>query len=155
VNLAAFPYGCHVCEVEVDPETGMVAIARYAAVDDVGRAVNPMIVHGQVHGGITHGIGQALLENVHYDPQSGQLLSGSLMDYAIARAHEVPTYVTELSEVPSPTHPLGIRPAGEGGTTPALGAVVNAIVDALAEFGVMHIDMPATPERVWRAIHAN
>jgi carbon-monoxide dehydrogenase large subunit len=155
VNLAAFPYGCHVCEVEVDPETGVVAIARYAAVDDVGRAVNPMIVHGQVHGGITHGIGQALLESVHYDPQSGQLLSGSLMDYAIARAHEVPTYVTELSEVPSPTHPLGIRPAGEGGTTPALGAVVNAIVDALAEFGVMHIDMPATPEHVWRAIHAN
>jgi len=155
VTLAAFPYGCHVCEVEVDPETGLVAVARYAAVDDVGRAVNPMIVHGQVHGGITHGISQALLENVHYDPQSGQLLSGSLMDYAIARAHEVPTYITELSEVPSPTHPLGIRPAGEGGTTPALAAVVNAIVDALAEFGVAHIEMPVTPERVWRAIHAN
>jgi carbon-monoxide dehydrogenase large subunit len=154
VNLAAFPYGCHVCEVEVDPDTGMVAIARYAAVDDVGRAVNPMIVHGQVHGGITHGISQALLEQCWYDPQSGQLLSGSLMDYAIAHADEVPTYVTELSEVPSPTHPLGIRPAGEGGTTPALGAVVNAIVDALAEFDVMHIEMPATPERVWRAIHA-
>ena len=154
VNLAAFPYGCHVCEVEVDPETGVVAIARYSAVDDVGRAVNPMIVHGQVHGGITHGISQALLEQVCYDPQSGQLLSGSLMDYAIAHADEVPTFVTELSEVPSPTHPLGIRPAGEGGTTPALGAVVNAIVDALSEFGVTHIEMPATPERVWRAIHA-
>ena len=152
VNLAAFPYGCHVCEVEVDPETGVVAIVRYAAVDDVGRAVNPMIVHGQVHGGITHGIGQALLENVHYDPQSGQLLSGSLMDYAIARAHEVPTYVTELSEVPSPTHPLGIRPAGEGGTTPALGAVVNAVVDALSDYGVTHIEMPVTAEKVWRAI---
>ena len=129
-------------------------IARYAAVDDVGRAVNPMIVHGQVHGGITHGIGQALLEQCCYDPQSGQLLSGSLMDYAIARADEVPYFTTELSEVPSPTHPLGIRPAGEGGTTPALGAVVNAIVDALAEFGVTHIEMPATPERVWRAISA-
>ncbi len=154
VNLAAFPYGCHVCEVEVDPETGVVAIARYSAVDDVGRAVNPMIVHGQVHGGITHGISQALLEQVCYDPQSGQLLSGSLMDYAIAHADEVPTFVTELSEVPSPTHPLGIRPAGEGGTTPALGAVVNAIVDALSDFGVTHIEMPATPERVWRAIHA-
>jgi carbon-monoxide dehydrogenase large subunit len=153
VTLAAFPYGCHVCEVEVDPDTGAVQIARYAAVDDVGRAVNPMIVHGQLHGGITHGIGQALLEQVCYD-QSGQLLSGSLMDYAIAHADEVPSYLTELSEVPSPTHPLGIRPAGEGGTTPALGAVVNAIVDALAEFGVTHIDMPATPERVWRAIHA-
>jgi len=153
VNVAAFPYGCHVCEVDVDPDTGAVQIVRYAAVDDVGRAVNPMIVHGQVHGGITHGIGQALLEQVCYD-QSGQLLSGSLMDYAIAHADEVPSYLTELSEVPSPTHPLGIRPAGEGGTTPALGAVVNAIVDALAEFGVTHIDMPATPERVWRAIHA-
>ena len=94
------------------------------------------------------------MEQVCYDPQSGQLLSGSLMDYAIAHADEVPTFVTELSEVPSPTHPLGIRPAGEGGTTPALGAVVNAIVDALSEFGVTHIEMPATPERVWRAIHA-
>ena len=154
VNLAAFPYGCHVCEVEVDPDTGVVEIARYSAVDDVGRAINPMIVHGQVHGGITHGISQALLEQVCYDPQSGQLLSGSLMDYAIAHADEVPAYVTELSEVPSPTHPLGIRPAGEGGTTPALGAVVNAIVDALAEFGVTHVEMPVTPERVWRAIHA-
>jgi aerobic carbon-monoxide dehydrogenase large subunit len=154
VTLAAFPYGCHVCEVEVDPDTGVVRIARYAAVDDVGRAVNPMIVHGQLHGGIAHGIGQALLEHVRYDPQSGQLLTGSLADYAIARADEVPWYDTELSEVPSPTHPLGIRPAGEGGTTPALGAVVNAIVDALAEFGVTHIEMPATPERVWRAIHA-
>ena len=154
MTLAAFPYGCHVCEVEVDPDTGVVQIARYAAVDDVGRAVNPMIVHGQVHGGITHGISQALLEQVCYDPQTGQMLSGSLMDYAIAHADEVPTYDTELSEVPSPTHPLGIRPAGEGGTTPALGVVVNAIVHALAEFGVMHIEMPATPERVWRAIHA-
>ncbi|HET7883563.1 MAG TPA: xanthine dehydrogenase family protein molybdopterin-binding subunit [Acetobacteraceae bacterium] len=155
VNLAAFPYGCHVCEVEVDPDTGVVRIVRYAAVDDVGRAVNPMIVHGQVHGGITHGIGQALFEQVCYDPQSGQLLSGSLMDYAIAHADQVPSFTTELSEVPSPTHPLGIRPAGEGGTTPALGAVVNAIVDALAEFGVTHVEMPVTSERVWRAIHAH
>jgi carbon-monoxide dehydrogenase large subunit len=121
-------------------------------VDDVGRAVNPMIVHGQVQGGITHGIGQALLEQCCYDPESGQLLSGSFMDYAIARAADVPFFDTELSEVPSPTHPLGIRPAGEGGTTPALGAVVNAIVDALAEFGVTHVEMPATPERVWRSI---
>jgi carbon-monoxide dehydrogenase large subunit len=153
VILAAFPYGCHVCEVEVDPDTGVVQIVNYAAVDDVGRAVNPMIVHGQVHGGITHGIGQALLENVYYDGETGQLLSGSLMDYAIAHADEVPSYLTELSEVPSPTHPLGIRPAGEGGTTPALAAVTNAIVDALAEFEVTHLDMPATPERVWRAIH--
>jgi carbon-monoxide dehydrogenase large subunit len=154
IPLAAFPYGCHVCEVEVDPDTGVVEIVRYSAVDDVGRAVNPMIVHGQVQGGITHGIGQALMEHCCYDPESGQLLSGSFMDYAIARASNVPFFTTELSEVPSPTHPLGIRPAGEGGTTPALGAVVNAIVDALAEFGVSHIEMPATPERVWRAIRS-
>src|SRR5215475_11862241 len=111
-----------------------------------------MIVHGQVHGGITHGIGQALLEQVYYDPQSGQLLSGSLMDYAIVHAHQVPSFVTELSEVPSPTHPLGIRPAGEGGTTPALGVVINAVVDALSEFGVRHVEMPATSQRVWQAI---
>lgn len=153
INQAAFPYGCHVCEVEIDPDTGVVAVVNYSAVDDVGRAVNPMIVHGQVHGGIAHGIGQALLEQIWYDRQSGQLLSGSLMDYAIAHADNVPSYRTELSEVPSPTHPLGIRPAGEGGTTPALAAVTNAIVDALAEFGVTHIEMPATPERVWRAIN--
>ena len=154
VNLAAFPYGCHVCEVEVDPETGVVDIVRYSAVDDVGRAVNPLIVHGQVHGGIVQGVGQALWEECRYDPASGQLLSGSFMDYAMPRADRLPFFATELSEVPSPTHPLGIRPAGEGGTTPALGVVVNAIVDALAEFGVEHIEMPATPERVWRAIAA-
>ena len=153
VNLAAFPYGCHVCEVEIDPETGVVELVRYSAVDDVGRAVNPMIVHGQVHGGIVQGVGQALSEQCVYDAQSGQLLTGSLMDYALPHADTLPFFATELSEVPTPTHPLGIRPAGEGGTTPALGVVVNAIVDALAEFGVTHIEMPATPERVWRAIH--
>jgi aerobic carbon-monoxide dehydrogenase large subunit len=149
---ASFPYGCHVCEVEVDPETGVVEIVSYAAVDDVGRAVNPMIVHGQVHGGIAQGVGQALWEQVVYDRVTGQMLTGSFMDYAMPRATGLPSYVTELSEVPSTTHPLGIRPAGEGGTTPALGVVVNAVVDALAGFGVTHVEMPATPERVWRAI---
>ncbi|HEX3860812.1 MAG TPA: xanthine dehydrogenase family protein molybdopterin-binding subunit [Stellaceae bacterium] len=152
-NLAAFPYGCHVCEVEIDPETGVIEIARYTAVDDVGRAVNPMIVHGQVHGGIVQGVGQALGEQVVYEPGSGQILSGSFLDYAMPRAIMFPLFDTELSEVPTPTHPLGIRPGGEGGTTPALGVAVNAIVDALSEFGVTHIEMPATPERVWRAIH--
>ena len=155
VNLASFPYGCHVCEVEVDPDTGVVEIARYTAVDDVGRAVNPLIVHGQIHGGITHGLGQAISENCVYDRETGQLLSGSLLDYALPRADRLPFFTIELSEVPTPTHPLGIRPAGEGGTTPALGVVVNAAVDALGEFGVTHIEMPLTPERVWRAIHAN
>jgi carbon-monoxide dehydrogenase large subunit len=153
VNIASFPYGCHVCEVEVDSETGVVELARYTAVDDVGRAVNPMIVHGQIHGGITQGVGQAMSEHCFYDRETGQLLSGSLMDYAMPRADTLPFFATELSEIPTPTHPLGIRPAGEGGTTPALGVVINAIVDALAEFGVTHIEMPATPERVWRAIH--
>jgi aerobic carbon-monoxide dehydrogenase large subunit len=112
-------------------------------------------VHGQVHGGIVQGIGQALSENCLYDRETGQLLSGSLLDYALPRADRLPFFATELSEVPSPTHPLGIRPAGEGGTTPALGVVVNAIVDALSEFGVTHLDMPVTSERVWRAIHRN
>jgi carbon-monoxide dehydrogenase large subunit len=155
VNIASFPYGCHVCEVEVDPETGVVELVRYAAVDDVGRAVNPMIVHGQIHGGITQGVGQAMSEHCFYDRETGQLLSGSLMDYAIPRADTLPFFATELSEVPTPTHPLGIRPAGEGGTTPALGVVINAVVDALSEFGITHIEMPATPERIWRAIRGN
>ncbi len=153
VNLAAFPYGCHVCEVEVDPDTGAVDLVRYSAVDDVGRAVNPMIVHGQIHGGIVQGVGQAMGEQIVYRAEDGQLLSGSFMDYTMPRADTVPFFATKLSEVPTPTHPLGIRPAGEGGTTPALGVVINAIVDALADFGVEHIEMPATPERVWRAIH--
>jgi carbon-monoxide dehydrogenase large subunit len=151
---ASFPYGCHVCEVEVDPDTGVTRIINYVAVDDVGRAVNPMIVHGQVHGGIAQGVGQAMSEQCVYHGETGQLLSGSLMDYALPRADMLPRFTTELSEIPSTTHPLGIRPAGEGGTTPALGVMINAVVDALRDFGVMHIEMPATPERVWRAIQA-
>ncbi|HKW37267.1 MAG TPA: xanthine dehydrogenase family protein molybdopterin-binding subunit [Burkholderiales bacterium] len=154
LRVAGFPYGCQVCEVEVDPETGVVAIARLAAVDDVGRAVNPLILHGQTHGGFAQGAGQALLEECVYDPESGQMLSASFMDYAMPRADHFPELVTELSEVPSPTNPLGIRAGGEGGTTPALAAVANAIVDALAGLGVEHIELPATPERVWRAIRA-
>jgi aerobic carbon-monoxide dehydrogenase large subunit len=152
--VASFPYGTQICEVEVDPETGAVDIVGYTAVDDVGRAVNPMIVHGQTHGGIAQGVGQALLEESHYDRHTGQLLAGSFMDYAMPRASTFPFLKTALSEVPSPTNRLGVRSGGEGGTTPALGAVINAIVDALAEFGVHHIEMPATPERVWRAIQA-
>lgn len=152
IPVASFPYGTQVCEVEVDPETGVVEIVRHAAVDDVGRAVNPMILHGQTHGGIAQGVGQALLEDCHYDPESGQMLGASFMDYAIPRADTLPAIATALSEVPSPTNRLGVRSGGEGGTTPALAAVINAIVDALREFGVRHIEMPATPERVWRAI---
>jgi carbon-monoxide dehydrogenase large subunit len=153
VKAAGFPYGCAACEVEVDPETGNVEIVRYAAVDDVGRAINPLILEGQAHGGIAQGVGQALLEESAYDPESGQLLAGSFMDYAMPRADMLPSFDTAISEVPSPSNPLGIRAGGEGGTTPALAVVINAIVDALAEFGVRHIEMPATPGRVWRAIH--
>jgi carbon-monoxide dehydrogenase large subunit len=151
-STPSFPYGCAVCEVEIDTETGFVEIVRYTSVDDVGRAVNPMIVHGQTHGGIAQGVGPALWEHCRYDAETGQLQSATFMDYAMPRADMLPSFTTEISEVPSTSNPLGLRGGGEGGTTPALGAVVNAIVDALAEFGVEHIEMPATPERVWRAI---
>jgi len=152
VKVAEFPYGCQVVEVEIDPELGTLEIVRYTAVDDVGRAVNPGIIHGQVHGGIAQGAGQALLEQCYYDPATGQLLSGSFMDYAMPRADNFPFFNTEYVEIPSTTHPLGMRPAGEGGTAPALGVMINAIVDALSEYGVKHVEMPATPERIWRAI---
>jgi len=151
-RVGSYPYGWHVCEVEVDVETGVVGIDRYTTIDDVGRAVNPLILHGQTHGGIAQGAGQALMERMVYD--GGQLLSGSFLDYAMPRAQDFPMFVTALSEVPSTNHPLGFRGGGEGGITPALGVIVNAVVDALAEFGVTHIDMPASPERVWRAIQS-
>jgi aerobic carbon-monoxide dehydrogenase large subunit len=147
-----FPNGCAVCECEVDPETGAVAITRFAAVDDVGRCINPMIVHGQTHGGAAQGIGQAMSEIFFVDPHTGQPHSGSLMDYAIPRSDTLPSFEAEIVEILSPTNPLGIKAGGEGATTPAPAAVVNAIVDALAPFGVRDIAMPATPERIWRAI---
>jgi carbon-monoxide dehydrogenase large subunit len=153
--VPSYPYGCAVCEVEVDPDTGVVEVVRHTTVDDVGRAVNPMILHGQAHGGIAAGIGQALWELCAYDESTGQLAAATLMDYALPRADALPSFVTELSEVPSTSNPLGLRGGGEGGTTPALGAVVNAVVDALAEFGVEHLDMPVTPERVWRAMNGD
>jgi carbon-monoxide dehydrogenase large subunit len=124
---------------------------RHTTVDDVGRAVNPLILHGQAHGGIAAGVGQALWELCAYD-DAGQPLAATFMDYVLPRADSLPSFTTELSEVPSTTNPLGLRGGGEGGTTPALAAVVNAIVDALAELGVEHLEMPATPERVWQAI---
>jgi carbon-monoxide dehydrogenase large subunit len=152
VTVGGCPYGSHVCEVEVDLELGTVEIVGYAAVDDVGRAVNPRILHGQTHGAIAQGIGQALNEGCVYDRNSAQLLSGSFMDYAIPRARDLLSFATEISEVPARNNPLGVRAGGEGGTTPALAAVVNAIVDALKEFGVSHLEMPVTPERVWRVM---
>jgi carbon-monoxide dehydrogenase large subunit len=152
IRAGGFPYGSQVCEVEIDPHTGAVEIVRYAALDDVGRAINPLILHGQTHGGIAQGVGQALLELCHYDSRSGQLLSASFLDYAMPRADVLPSFATGLSEVASPTNPLGIRAGGEGGTTPALAAVINAVVDALAALGVTHVEMPATPDRVWQTI---
>jgi carbon-monoxide dehydrogenase large subunit len=149
-----FPNGCHVCEIEVDPETGAARIARYAAVDDVGRVINPLLVHGQAHGGIAQGAGQALMERVVYDRETGQLLSGSLMDYALPRASDLPALTVDTHEVLCRTNPIGVKGAGEGGATGAPPAVINALLDALAEAGVSHIDMPATPETIWRALGA-
>jgi carbon-monoxide dehydrogenase large subunit len=152
IKQLGFPYGAHVCEVEIDPQTGHLDIVRYTCVDDVGRAINPMVVDGQTHGGAVQGIGQAVCELCSYDAD-GQLLSASFMDYAMPRADTMPTFTTDISQVLTPTNRLGVRGAGEGGTTGALGAVVNSVVDALSEFGVTHIEMPVTPERIWRAIH--
>src|SRR5580658_212426 len=153
IRQLGFPYGAHVCEVEIDPQTGALDLVRYTCVDDVGRAINPMVVDGQTHGGAAQGIGQALWECCTYDAD-GQLLAASFMDYAMPRADYLPSFTTDISQVLSPTNRLGVRGAGEGGTTGALGAVVNAVVDALAEFGVTHIEMPVTPERIWRAINS-
>ncbi len=148
-----FPFGTHVAVVEVDPETGQVKLLRYVAVDDVGRVINPMVVDGQVHGGVVHGIGQALWEHVVYDEQ-GNLLTGSWLDYAMPKAADLPSFQTDRLETPSPVNPLGVKGAGETGTIASTPAVVNAVIDALAPFGVKHVDMPLTPERVWRAVQA-
>jgi carbon-monoxide dehydrogenase large subunit len=147
-----FPNGCHICEVEIDPDTGVVRIDRYNAVDDVGRALNPMIVEGQIHGGVAQGIGQALHEHVVYDRDSGQLLTGSFMDYGMPRADDMPSFNLRFAEIPCKTNPLGVKAVGEAGTIGAPAAVMNAVVDALRPFGVSHLDMPATPLRVWEAI---
>ena len=148
-----FPNGCHIAEVEIDPDTGTVAITRYTIVDDFGRTINPLMLEGQVHGGVAQGIGQALLEQAVYDPDSGQLLTGSFMDYAMPRAGDLPTFAVSTHNVPTTANPLGVKGAGEAGAVGAPPAVVNAIVDALDHrAGVRHIDMPATPHRVWSAL---
>ena len=147
-----FPNGCQVAEIEVDPETGEVELVRLAAVDDSGRALNPLLLAGQIHGGIAQGVGQALMEDVVYDRGTGQLLTGSLMDYALPRADDLPSFALGEHDVPTPTNPLGVKGAGESGTVGAAPAVIHAILDALAPLGAADIGMPATPERVWRAI---
>jgi carbon-monoxide dehydrogenase large subunit len=149
-----FPNGCHIVEVEIDPETGVVSIERYTVVDDFGRTINPLLLEGQVHGGIVQGIGQALLEQAVYDPESGQLLSGSFMDYAMPRAGDIPSFAFSTHNVPSTANPLGVKGAGEAGAVGAPPAVINAIVDVLhRRVGLRHIDMPATPRRVWEALN--
>jgi carbon-monoxide dehydrogenase large subunit len=154
IDAHTFPNGCHIAEVEIDPDTGTLELVRYSVCDDVGKAVNPLIVRGQVAGGVAQGFGQAVLEHTVYDRDSGQLLSGSFMDYALPRANELPDIEVELLEVPCASNPLGVKGAGEAGAVGSPPAIINAIVDALSAEGVTHIDMPATPEKIWRALRA-
>jgi carbon-monoxide dehydrogenase large subunit len=149
-----FPNGCHVCEVEIDPQTGTSEILRYVAVDDCGVVLNPLIVHGQVYGGVAQGVGQAISENVVYDDE-GQLVSASFMDYGMPRAHNLALIEAGFNTVPCATNPLGVKGAGEAGACGAPSAFVGAVVDALRDFGVEHIDMPVTPEKIWRAMRAS
>jgi aerobic carbon-monoxide dehydrogenase large subunit len=151
-NAANYPNGCHVCEIEIDPETGLASVAQYTVVDDAGRVINPLICEGQVHGGLAQGIGQAMLEQIVYDGDSGQIVSASFMDYAMPRAIHLPNFVTEFVEVPCTTNPLGVKGIGEAGTIATPPAIINALLDALRPLGVTHIDMPATPANVWNAI---
>jgi aerobic carbon-monoxide dehydrogenase large subunit len=150
-SVANYPNGCHICEVEIDPETGVVDLVRYHVVDDVGTVLNPLLVHGQIHGGVVMGVGQILMEDIHFD-ESGQLVTGSFMDYVMPRADDLCFIETGSNPSPTPTNPLGVKGVGEAGSVGAMPAVANAVVDALSDLGVRHIEMPATPERVWRAI---
>lgn len=150
---ATYPNGCHICEVEIDPETGAASVVRYTVVDDVGVVLNPLLLAGQVHGGTAQGIGQALLEGAVYD-ETGQLLTGSLIDYALPRADDLPSFDFATNEVPCRTNPLGVKGAGEAGSIGAPPAVINAVVDALAHLGIRHVDMPATPPRLWHIIRS-
>jgi carbon-monoxide dehydrogenase large subunit len=153
LEASTFPYGCHVAEVEIDPDTGAVSVVRYSPVDDFGTIVNPLLVAGQIQGGVVQGIGQALMEEAVYDRESGQLITASFLDYALPRASDVPAIEPAFTAVPCRTNPLGSKGAGEAGAIAACPAVINAVIDALAPRGVTHIDMPATPERVWRALN--
>jgi len=147
-----YPNGAHVCEIEVDPETGAVSIDRYTVVDDIGTVINPMICMGQVHGGLAQGIGQALLESVIHDPDSGQLLTGSFADYAMPRADDFPAFDVGFRSTPCSTNPIGIKGVGEAGAVASPPAIINALIDALRSQGINEIEMPATPARIWQAI---
>jgi carbon-monoxide dehydrogenase large subunit len=153
-EIPNFPNGCHVCEVEIDPETGVTDVLRYCVVDDVGTVINSLTLAGQIHGGVGQGIGQCFTENLVYEPRSGQCLTGSFMDYGMPRASDMCSFETEENPVPTKTNPLGVKGAGEAGNVGALAAIMNAVVDALTPLGITHIDMPATPHRVWQAIQA-
>ena len=153
-EIASYPNGCHVCEVEIDPETGKSKLLRYAVVDDVGTVINHLTFEGQIHGGIVQGIGQCFSEHLRYDNETGQLLTGSFMDYGLPRADDTCDFDMENQPVPTATNPLGAKGAGEAGNVGALPAIMNAVVDALSPLGVRHLDMPASPERVWRAIQS-
>jgi carbon-monoxide dehydrogenase large subunit len=146
-----FPNGTHICEVEIDPETGTVAVVGYTAVEDIGRVVHPMLAEGQIQGGVAQGMGQALGEKIVYD-ENGQLLTGSFMDYSMPRASDLPSFVLAFNEVPTKVNPLGAKGVGEAGTVGALAATMNAINDALAPLDIRHVDMPATAASVWAAI---
>jgi carbon-monoxide dehydrogenase large subunit len=147
-----FPFGTHIAIVELDGNTGAVDLKRYIAVDDCGNQINPLVIAGQIHGGITQGIAQALYENGVYD-ENGQLLTGTLMDYAVPTAAMLPSYELDHTVTPSPVNPMGVKGAGEAGTIASAQAVMNAVIDALSPFGVKHLQMPATAERVWKAMH--
>jgi carbon-monoxide dehydrogenase large subunit len=152
LDVITFPNGCHIAEVEIDPNTGVVALVRYTAVDDFGTLLNPMLTLGQIQGGVVQGIGQAMLERTVYDPESGQLLSGSFMDYTLPRASDLPSLDIAFNGVPTAANPLGVKGAGQAGAIAAPQAVICAVLDALAPRGVTHIDMPATSENIWRAL---
>ena len=152
---SAFPNGCHVCEVEIDPETGQVDVVRYSSVNDFGTIVNPLMVEGQIHGGVIQGMGQCFMESTRYD-ETGQLLTGSFMDYAIPHFTDFPAPIEWKSHpVPATTNPLGVKGCGEAGCAGSMTSVMNAVVDALSEYGIKHFDMPASAPRVWEAITKN
>ena len=146
-----FPNGCHIAEVEIDPATGALALIAYIAVDDCGKALNAMIVEGQTHGAIAQGVGQAMMEQAVFDASGGQLITGSFMDYAMPRADDLPVFKDAIHAVPAKTNPLGVKGAGEAGTTAAISAFMNAVADAIPGGGGAHLDMPATAEKIWRA----
>jgi carbon-monoxide dehydrogenase large subunit len=152
-STGTYPNGCHICEIEIDPDTGTLEILRYTIEDDVGTVVNPLILEGQIVGGVAQGLGQAWGEHAIYDTESGQLLTATLLDYTMPRADWLPPIDFSYTEVPSPQNPLGIKGAGEAGTIGSTPTLVSAVLDALSGLGVEHIDMPVTPEKIWRLIH--